>query len=51
MLTTRLALISLIGFAIPARAQLQGRVVSPDGALELWLRKAADLTAQLARLR
>jgi len=34
MLSTRLALLSLVGFALPAAAQLDGRIVSPDGALE-----------------
>src|SRR3989454_2711779 len=34
MLTTRLLLLPLIGLAFPAFAQLDGRVVSPDGALE-----------------
>ncbi|HYR35491.1 MAG TPA: carboxypeptidase regulatory-like domain-containing protein [Burkholderiales bacterium] len=30
----RLALLSLLGFAFPAAAQFEGRIVSPDGALE-----------------
>src|SRR5438552_14711786 len=34
MLTMRLALLALFGLAFPALAQLAGRVVSPDGALE-----------------
>src|SRR6266850_1873011 len=34
MLTMRLALLPLIGLAFPALAQLDGRVVSPEGALE-----------------
>ena len=34
MLTMRLALLALFGLAFPALAQLDGRVVSPDGALE-----------------
>src|SRR2546428_2834250 len=34
MLTMRLALLALSGLAFPALAQLDGRVVSPDGALE-----------------
>ncbi|TMH63541.1 MAG: carboxypeptidase regulatory-like domain-containing protein, partial [Betaproteobacteria bacterium] len=34
MLTRRLLLLPLIGLAFPALAQLAGRVVSPDGALE-----------------
>src|SRR5438270_9240759 len=34
MLTMRLALLALFGLAFPALAQLDGRVVSPEGALE-----------------
>jgi len=34
MLITRLALLSLLGCTLPAAAQLEGRIVSPDGALE-----------------
>jgi len=34
MLHRRLALLSLLGFALPVAAQLQGGIVSPDGALE-----------------
>jgi hypothetical protein len=34
MLTMRAALLPLFGFAIPALAQLDGRVVSPEGGLE-----------------
>src|SRR5437773_6085567 len=34
MLTMRRALLPLFGLAFPALAQLDGRVVSPDGALE-----------------
>jgi streptogramin lyase len=34
MLTIRFVLLPLFGFAFPALAQLDGRVVSPDGALE-----------------
>src|SRR2546422_84721 len=30
----RLALLSLLGFAFPAAAQFEGRIVSPEGALE-----------------
>src|SRR6266850_585542 len=30
----RLALLSLLGFAFPAAAQFEGRIVSPDGPLE-----------------
>ena len=34
MLTMRLALLPLFGLAFPVLAQLDGRIVSPDGALE-----------------
>ena|SRR2546423_6139353 len=34
MLGARVALLSLLGCALPAAAQLEGRIVSPDGALE-----------------
>src|SRR5437773_10019161 len=34
LLTMRLALLALVGLALPALARLDGRVVSPDGALE-----------------